>query len=438
MYVRLSSLTSLPALVAAHALPWTAETIARAQDALRAAILYALYGSVSLGLAARWRRVEFAYLGVALLAAVPLWWLVRLAGVLVLGPVWALTLAVEALALGAIALGLKLFRKPLLHVAEAAGVLSGLLLLFNIAADHSWPIVAGFACLGLLWLALAWQHASRWRTSIASIILLAGAMHTLLVNYPHGIWQPWWTAILGHATVMLAAGLLIDAMAGWAELASPAKSSTPMPAANLRQILGEPLEQSALASSLLMALAALLTPWGSSLSSAWCLMWLAALWLVLSFRRSSAALLAAQQTALSLAAVAFAVARLQATQPGRDVWQLALAPTVCKPAALPWQSSRSRGSASALRPARSGCRRADLGPGPICWRRFCVDRIVRFALPLFQWALLTVILLPDAAQEFGEAARSGCSCPGRRPGSCGRCWRRPRLLRSGNDGKTKK
>ena len=149
--------------------------LAHAHDALRAAILYALYGSISLGLAARWRRVEFAYLGVSLLAAVPVWWLVRLAGIVFLGPVWALTLAVEALVMGTIAMGLNRFarfrrrettgrerpprrsggkafvsfmerhggrslQKPLPHVAETVGVLSGLLTLVN---HPRRPFVAG-------------------------------------------------------------------------------------------------------------------------------------------------------------------------------------------------------------------------------------------------------------------------------------------------------
>ena len=397
-------------LVTWHALPWTADTLARAHDALRAAILYGLYGGVSLGLAARWRRLEFAYLGVSLLAAVPLWWLVRLVDVAFLGPVWALTLAAEALVVAAIVLARSaLFRKPLLHVAEALGVLSGLLVVANLLDDHSWPIVASSACLGLLWLGLAWQHQSRWRTWVASTILLAGAVHTLLWNYPQDIWQPWWTAILGHATAMLTAGLLIDAwvshrdsLVGLASSSHPTSTSTPMATTKLRHVLGEPLEQSALVSSVLMAPAALLPPWGTSLSLAWCLLWLAAVWLVHSWRRGDASLLAAHQAALSLAAAVFAAARLQAVQPGIDVWQLVLTShglQTCGIAlaivSLVWVGVRIAAGAVPLPPGRFRLW-ADLLENP-----FCVDRIVRFALPVAQVMMLAVAVLPDAAQELG-------------------------------------
>ncbi|MGO9113745.1 MAG: hypothetical protein ACLP9L_31325 [Thermoguttaceae bacterium] len=425
-------------LVTWHALPWTADMIARAHDALRAAILYALYGGVSLGLAARWRRVEFAYLGVSLLAAVPVWWLVRLADVAFFGPVWALTLVIEAVAISAIAMGLfaaasnhgptasrlpwrGLFRNPLLYVAETVGVLSGLLVLVNILAGQSSPIVASFACLGLLWLWLAWQRGSPQRTWIASMILLAGAVHTLLWNYSRDIWQPWWTAILGHATAILAASLLIDAIAGSVDRRRakhgrqvPASagedisggtrlsSAHPASTSKLRQILGEPLEQSTLVSSVLMVPAALLPPWGSPLSLAWCLLWLAAVWLVHSWRRSDASLLAAQQTVLSLAAAVFAMARLQAVQPGIDLWQLVLTPNGLQTCgiglaivSLLWIGVRIAAAMVELPPGRSRLW-ADLLENP-----FCVDRILRFALPAAQLALLAFVLLPDVAQEFG-------------------------------------
>ena len=42
-------------------------------DALRAAILYAVYGSGCLALTARWRRLGLSYLGLAMTAAAILW-----------------------------------------------------------------------------------------------------------------------------------------------------------------------------------------------------------------------------------------------------------------------------------------------------------------------------------------------------------------------------
>ena len=63
-------------------------------DALRAAILYGVYGSGCLALAARWRRVEFSYLGMVLLAAVLPWGFAWQPATRVMGPALG-TLAVN-------------------------------------------------------------------------------------------------------------------------------------------------------------------------------------------------------------------------------------------------------------------------------------------------------------------------------------------------------
>ena len=60
-----------------------------------AAVVYALYGACSLGLAARWRRPEFTYLGLALLAGSTLW--VLWAEVGTVATLWATVMAAEAL-----------------------------------------------------------------------------------------------------------------------------------------------------------------------------------------------------------------------------------------------------------------------------------------------------------------------------------------------------
>ena len=75
-------------------------------DALRAAILYGVYGSVSLPLAARWRRVEFSYLGVALLAAVLPWGFAWYPATHAFGPHWGLVLTAESLVAAAAAFAL--------------------------------------------------------------------------------------------------------------------------------------------------------------------------------------------------------------------------------------------------------------------------------------------------------------------------------------------
>ncbi len=68
-------------------------------DALRAAILYGVYGAGSLALVARWRRRELSFLGVALLAAAPAWALWCHSATHHVGPLWAAVLAGEALAM---------------------------------------------------------------------------------------------------------------------------------------------------------------------------------------------------------------------------------------------------------------------------------------------------------------------------------------------------
>ena len=71
-------------------------------DALRAAVLYTIYGAGGLAAAARWRRIELSYIGLGLLTAAPLWvlWEDPQAPV---QPLWAAVLAAEALAMAAIA-----------------------------------------------------------------------------------------------------------------------------------------------------------------------------------------------------------------------------------------------------------------------------------------------------------------------------------------------
>ena len=66
-------------------------------DALRAAILYGIYGCASLAFAARWRRAELSYLGLGLVAAAPIWALWWHPQTHAIGHVWAAVLAAEAL-----------------------------------------------------------------------------------------------------------------------------------------------------------------------------------------------------------------------------------------------------------------------------------------------------------------------------------------------------
>ena len=70
-------------------------------DALRAAILYAVYGAGSLALTARWRRLGLSYLGLALVTPAALWALWWHAHHV--GPIWGAVLAIEAFVMAAAA-----------------------------------------------------------------------------------------------------------------------------------------------------------------------------------------------------------------------------------------------------------------------------------------------------------------------------------------------
>ena len=83
-------------------------------NALRAALLYTIYGAGGLAFAARWRRVELSYIGLGLFGAAPLWVLWQDPARHAVQPLWAALLAAEALATAAIA--------ALLRLACGAGV----------------------------------------------------------------------------------------------------------------------------------------------------------------------------------------------------------------------------------------------------------------------------------------------------------------------------
>ncbi len=72
-------------------------------DALRAAILYAVYGAGSLALTARWRRLGLSYLGLVLATSAALWVLWSQSAAQHVGPGWGAVLAIEALVMAAAA-----------------------------------------------------------------------------------------------------------------------------------------------------------------------------------------------------------------------------------------------------------------------------------------------------------------------------------------------
>ena len=309
-------------------------------DALRAAILYAVYGSGSLALTARWRRLGLSYLGLALVASATLWALWSQSVAHHVGPVWGAVLALEALVLAAVAAILQhyaagtwydpwgmldeerlavsmprskglslldLYRIPLVHVGEAATMLAAALTAWTAWCDRvsiidsptPAPIVAS-AAIAAVYFLLAWLYRSPPRTWIASLIGLAGTVHALNFNYfqcADSLGPTWTIAFLGHATLALVAVLCLDRFRSVEEIQ--------------RLAITGPLANSALLSSLLALPAIIFARSGGSLWLACCFPWLATVWLVLAWRKRSAVLFAAHQAALAFAALAAATVWLK-------------------------------------------------------------------------------------------------------------------------------
>ena len=303
-------------------------------DALRAAILYAVYGAGSLALTARWRRLGLSYLGLALVTSAALWalWWQRPHHV---GPIWGAVLAIEAFVMAAAAAVLQrcaagawydpwkmvdedrrensvprseglslvdMYRIPLIHASEVAAMLAAALAVWTAWHDGKSildfptpaPIVAS-AAIAAVYFLLAWLYRSPARTWIASLIALAGTMHTLNFNYFQSVTTlgPNCTiGLLGHATLAVLAVLCLDRLRGAGEF--------------VRRAIGDPLANSALLSSILAVPALIFGRSAGSLWLACCFPWLSAVWLMLARRKRSVELFAAHQAALAFAVLAAA------------------------------------------------------------------------------------------------------------------------------------
>jgi hypothetical protein len=216
-----------------------------------------------------------------------------------------------------------IYQNPLAHVAEifaAAGLVVAVITCWRdaarISADPA-PVAAA-VLLAAACLLTAWAYRSAWRTWAGSLVVLAGTLHALNFNYfdyfglTERIGPTWTVALLAHATLALAAALGLDRVlrrrggqspgariqAGLMEGGDafpPEQDDREM----LTRAISRPLIDSALLSSLLVPPALLLA---RSATTAWltaCYPWLAAVWLVLAWRKRSAALFAAHQVALA-------------------------------------------------------------------------------------------------------------------------------------------
>ena len=316
-------------------------------DALRAAILYGVYGAGGLALTARWRRLGLSYLGLVLLTSSALWamWFAAQH----VGPLWGAVLAIEGLVMVAAAAALvvpplggngaaagawhdpwkmfgedgnhqpvasvprskglslvDIFRIPLVHVGEAATMLAAALAVWTAWSDGASiletptaaPIIASVAIAAVYFL-LAWLYRSPERTWIASSVALAGAIHALNYNYfqsPDPLGPNWTIALLGHATLALVAVACLERFCTHHTERDE----------YVGKAVGEPLANAALVSSLLVLPTLIFGRSAGSLWLACCLPWLAGVWLVLARRKRSVALFAGHQGALAFAAMAAA------------------------------------------------------------------------------------------------------------------------------------
>ncbi|MDY0166766.1 MAG: hypothetical protein RBS80_09500 [Thermoguttaceae bacterium] len=422
-------------------------------DAYRAAALYSLYGAGSLALAALWRDRRFAHLGMPLVAAAPLWALWASTGQL--APVAATLLAGEALAAGLLAFVLRkkpavdrqlapahqsedaapyeavpeqgnavgalslsgVFHRPLVHVAEVLAALAATLWVVTAwthraTIDGVLPPVATVAILAVFYIAGAWVDGARWRVWTGSMVVLAGLVHTLTMNFTGIVEHPWLIAPLAHATAGLIAALAMD----WG-----GQRQTRGRRRRLRAF-ADPLADTALLSSML-PLPILPFIWQTNWVFAGGLFWPAAIWLVFAVRNGNRLVFGAHQALLGVAAVVATTVWLRAFLPNlADQWftpaclhvyGIALACVM-----LPWPLLRSlsRRLSVAEKPAGSSAgsgaprvqhRQSLLGN----WQHLLalypgVDHVLRHALVIVQFLVASLWLVPELARELGLPAGS--------------------------------
>ncbi len=284
-------------------------------DAVRAAVLYALYGTGTCALGAYRKDRGFAYLAVALWGAVPLWTLWAATGEV--APIAATLLAGEALAAAVLATPmvrlasaqrttiaargnavLDVFRQPLRHVGGVLAILSLLVwlgtgLTHPDAIGNALPPVATIVLLGVYFFLLAWQSGRGMYTWLGSIVVLAGLAHALVLNFAGRVTEPWLIAPLVHASCVLLAALVIDALAH--------RQTDPM-RRRLTHVLVTPLANSALLGSVLLVL---ILPfiWHTNWTFFSGLLWLGTIWLVFAVRSGNRVAFNAHLAVLTGAAI---------------------------------------------------------------------------------------------------------------------------------------
>jgi hypothetical protein len=297
-------------------------SVAQPVDALRAAVVYGLYGAAGLAINLRVRRPLITYLSLALLAATTVWGLWR--ATVEIGPLWAGVFAIESSLLGILAAvvlrdgtgrSLKIpnadwvwtpaglrdtYGLPLAHSA-AMGSFISLAFAIIVAANQlsaaavphePWLIITA-ACLTALYLVLAWlDRAAQWAWG-ASMVLALGLLHALAINFGDRVVQPWSIALLAHATLAGAAAWGLRIAVGRGRLDALAE--------DVRRLYIDPLGRSTMLSSAAAVVMMFVFPWQSNHTVACCLLWLSMIWLAVAWVHRWPRVFAAHQVALTAA-----------------------------------------------------------------------------------------------------------------------------------------
>jgi len=383
-----------------------------------AVTLYSLYGATILAANTRLRRPLLTYLGLGLLSAATLWALRWQVGGF--APVWATVLAAEAVVLGAAAAVLnrisnqpgtpwletpaasdrtrllETYRLPAAHVAE---LLAGLAVTVGVwtawserqAIGGSPELAVAALLAAALWVLLAWGYRSPPRTYIASLVALAGLIHTLVLNDTGWVEEPWLIALLTHASVSVVVGL---ALQWWLKSGAPENVGEA-----IRRVYTQPLGEIALATSTMAIPAIFLSSWDETVWMAGCLGWLAAIWLVIAWTNRWPAMFAAAQAALTVTTLTAATAWIQ-----QHPWNVGKPVDLADPRVLQIYGIGLAALTLGWLAARILLRRNTTaqqlldGGGP------SVDRAVGHAVVLLQALLVAISLFPGCTAELGRRA----------------------------------
>ncbi len=308
----------------------------------RAALVCALYGAMALLENLRWQRPSVSYAGQALLLAATLaglqWaWPAR-------PPAWGAVLALEALALAALAAwrghwgvvdgrgqGVpepdlsacapwhRVLTVPCHHLAWVAVVLS----LLSALSAPGFPEGVGHTLTAFLLAAatflLVWVNGVSPVTWLGAAFAWAGATHLLVWDLPPGLVpHPWTTGLLASATLFLFARLALPrhTLAAIGDLSHD--EVVRRRDYRTEALFTVPLRDVALFASVVAVPVMLAGAAGESLPLAGYAAWVGLVWLVLAWAERSAGLLTACQVVFS-AAVALATAAWVEAQPWGQV-----------------------------------------------------------------------------------------------------------------------